>query len=420
MITATLLPALRIPFNRLSPERACHDSRVLHIDDDERRARLGVRHHLATSARVADVRTVAGDLVGVHGTDPATVYLSTAARMKTPRRAVGALERALYEDHSLVRTLCMRRTMFVVPLHLVPVVQAACTDALVAAQRKRVVGLIESGGIARDGRRWLREVEAQTVAALDELGEATAVELSKLVPKLRLQLTEGEGKKWGVSVGVSTRVLFLLSLEQRVVRGRPKGQWTSSQHRWAPMDTWFPDGIPTMPAPDARAELARRWLAAFGPATTADMQWWTGWPLGQTRTALGAVDAVEVELDDGEGWVLPDDVGRTRAPKPWVALLPALDSTTMGWKERRWYLGEHAGVLFDRNGNAGPTVWADGRVVGAWTQRPDGEVVFELVEDVGTETAAAIAQDAGALQARLGDVRVKPRFPTPLQTHLLA
>ena len=128
---------------------------------------------------------------------------------------------------------------------------------------------------------------------------------------------------------------------------------------------------------------------------------------------------MEVELDDGTGWVLPDDVGLTRTPKPWVALLPALDSTTMGWKERRWYLGEHAAALFDRNGNAGPTVWADGRVVGAWTQRPDGDVVFELVEDVGRERAAAIAQEAGALQARLGDVRVKPRFPTPLQKRLL-
>lgn len=389
------------------------------ITDDERRARLGVRHHLATAARVADVRTIAGDLVGVHGTDPATVYLSTAARMKTPRRAVAALERALYEDHTLVRTLCMRRTMFVVPLDLVPVVQAACTDALVPAQRKRVVGLIESGGIARDGRRWLRQVEAETVAALDELGEATATDLSKLVPKLRLQLTEGEGKKWGVSVGVSTRVLFLLSLEQKVVRGRPKGQWTSSQHRWLPMDTWFPDGIPSMPAAEARAELARRWLASYGPATTADVQWWTGWPLGQTRTALAAIEAVEVELDGGgAGWVLPDDVGRARTPKPWVALLPALDSTTMGWKERSWYLGPHGAVLFDRNGNAGPTIWADGRIVGGWAQRAGGDVVYELLEDVGREATASIAQEADALATRLGDVRVKPRFPTPLVKHL--
>ncbi len=90
----------------------------------------------------------------------------------------------------------------------------------------------------------------------------------------------------------------------------------------------------------------------------------------------------------------------------------------MAWKERDWYLGDHGAVLFDRNGNAGPTVWVDGRVVGGWTQRADGEVVFELLEDVGRETTAAITQEADALASRLGDVRVKPRFPTPLHRHL--
>jgi Winged helix DNA-binding domain len=367
---------------------------------------------------VTDVRTIAGDLVGVHGTDPATVYLSTAARMKTPGRAVASLGRALYEDHTLVRTLCMRRTMFVVPLDLVPVVQAACTDALVPGQRKRVVELIESNGVARDGRRWLKQVEAETVAALDQLGEATATELSKVVPKLRLQLVAGEGTKWSASIGVSTRVLFLLSLEQRAVRGRPKGLWTSSQHRWAPMDTWFPEGIPSMPAAEGRAELVRRWLRTYGPATTDDVKWWTGWPLGQTRTALAAVDAVEVELESGSGWVLPDDLAKTRATKPWVAFLPALDSATMGWKERSWYLGDHGPTLYDRNGNAGPTVWADGRVVGGWAQRADGKVVYEVLEDVGRASTAAITRAANDLEAWLGAVRVKPRFPTPLQKQL--
>jgi hypothetical protein len=390
------------------------------MSNDERRARLAVRHHLAPAARVTDVRAIAGDLVGVHGTDPATVYLSTAARLKTPGRAVASLERALYEDHTLVRTLCMRRTMFVVPLDLVPVVQAACTDALVPAQRKRVVEMIEAAGVTTDGGRWLKHVENETVAALDELGSATATDLSKVVPQLRVQLSAGEGTKWAQSVGVSTRVLFLLSLEQRAVRGRPKGSWTSSQHQWAPMDQWFPDGIPSMPAPEARAELVRRWLWTYGPATTDDVKWWTGWPLGQTKTALAAVDAVEVETDEGPSWVLPDDLGPTRKPKQWIALLPALDSTTMGWKQRDWYLGAHAARLFDRNGNAGPTVWVDGRIVGGWVQRADGEVVFELLEDVGRAANTSIGQAAAELQTRLGTVRVKPRFPTPLQKQLMA
>jgi hypothetical protein len=228
----------------------------------------------------------------------------------------------------------------------------------------------------------------------------------------------GENTKWAGTVGVSTRLLFLLSTEQRVVRARPKGSWTSSQHRWASMRTWFPDGIPRLTPAEARAELARRWLATFGPATTVDVKWWTGWPLGQTRTALADVGAVDVELEAGSGWVLPGDESRVRAPKPWVALLPALDPTTMGWKERDWYLGEHGPALFDRNGNAGPTVWVDGRIVGGWTQRASGEIAYGLLEDVGADSTTANAGAADDLERWLGPVRVKPRFPTPLHKQL--
>jgi hypothetical protein len=377
-----------------------------------------VRHHLAPKARVADVVELAGDLVGLHGSDPATVYLSAAARLRKPAGAVAALERALYDDRALVRTLCMRRTMFVVPLDVVPVVQAACTDPLVPAERKRLERMLEENGVSSDGARWLRRVEAKTLTELNARGEATGSELSKAVPELREQLSFGEGKTWAGTVGVSTRVLFLLSTEQRVARGRPKGSWTSSQYRWSPMEAWLPGGMPSIAADAARTELVRRWLAAFGPATTADVKWWTGWTVAQVKGALTAVRAVEVELEEGTGWVLPGDDGPVRAPEPWVSLLPSLDPTTMGWRQRGWYLGDHGKALFDTNGNAGPTVWVDGRVVGAWTQRRSGEVVHQLLEDVGRDALAAVERAAAELEAWFDDVRVTPRFPTPLQKQL--
>jgi hypothetical protein len=386
----------------------------------ERRARLAVRHHLAPSARTDDVTGLARDLVGLHASDPATVFLSTRARMKTPDASVAALERALYEDRTLVRTLCMRRTMFVVPLDLVPVVQAACTDPLVPGERRRLLQLLEQNRVARDSARWLRDIEDQTLAALEARGEATGAELSKAVPGLNRQFSYGEGKKWAGTMGLSTRVLFLLSAEQRVVRGRPKGSWTSSQYRWSPMRAWLPGGVRSMPPADARAELVRRWLAAFGPATTDDVKWWTGWTVAHTRGALAAVGAVDVALDHGTGWVLPGDEAPVRSPRPWVALLPALDSTTMGWQQRDWYLAEHGKVLFDRNGNAGPTLWADGRIVGGWVQRRDGEVVYRILDDIGREAAAAIEAAAAQLRDWLGTTRVTPRFPTPLQRELSA
>jgi hypothetical protein len=288
----------------------------------------------------------------------------------------------------------------------------------VPGQRKRLVQAIEANGIARDGRRFLRKLEAETLAEIEARGEATGNELSKAVPGLRAKLSFGEGKTWAGTAGLTTRVLFLLSLEQRVVRGRPKGSWTSSQYAWSPMDAWLPDAVPSMDAEQARAQLVRRWLTTFAPATTNDVKWWTGWTVAQTTRALADVGAVEVALEDGAGWVLPGDVGAPRTITPWVALLPALDPTTMGWQRRDWYLGDHGPALFDRNGNAGPTVWVDGRIVGGWMQRRSGEVVYELLEDVGRARTTEVAHAAAELESRLGDVRVSPRFPTPLQKEL--
>lgn len=93
----------------------------------------------------------------------------------------------------------------------------------------------------------------------------------------------------------------------------------------------------------------------------------------------------------------------------------------MGWKQRDWYVeDDRGGELFDRNGNAGPTVWADGRVVGAWTQRPDGEIVTAFTSEIGTEVGEVVATEAGRLAAWLGDVRVHWRYPTPITKRLAA
>src|SRR5687768_9856243 len=95
------------------------------IGIDERRARLGVRHRLASAAKADTAEDVARGLVALHGTDPASVFLSAATRMRQP--SVKAIEHTLYEDRSLIRMLGMRRTVFTLPVELAAVVQAACT-----------------------------------------------------------------------------------------------------------------------------------------------------------------------------------------------------------------------------------------------------------------------------------------------------
>jgi winged helix DNA-binding protein len=389
------------------------------VGTEERRARLGRRHLLTPSGRAEDPVTVATAMVALHATDPATVHLSAAARLRSP--SVAAVEQSLYDDRTLLRILGMRRTMFVVPDDLAPAVQAACTVDIALRERKHLARHLAESGIAPDpvaAEAWLKDVEDATASALTARGSATAAELGEDVPRLRSRLDLARGKAYEAQPFVTNRVLGQLAMQARIVRGRPRGSWLSSQYHWAPVELWVPGGLADVPPDEARAELARRWLAAFGPGTLADLRWWAGWTAGQARSALTAVGAVEVALDEGTGYVLPDDDSPVSAPEPWVALLPALDPTPMGWKERSWFLGGHTAALFDATGNIGPTVWSDGRIIGGWGQRKDGEIVFRLLEKVATAVRRQVEAEASRLTGWLDGVRVTPRFGTPLQREL--
>ncbi|MFB8280563.1 winged helix DNA-binding domain-containing protein [Nocardia colli] len=389
------------------------------IDVAERRARLAVRHRLAAANRSDQVAEIVRSMVVLHATDPATVFLSVGSRSNT--LAPPDVEQALYDDRTLLRMLAMRRTMFIAPLDLVPVLQASCADALAHKQRRAYRKFIEqSGAVEGDVASWLDDVEAETHDALLARGAATGAQLSKDVPRLRTQVDPAPGKSYSRPTNITTWVLVTLGCEGRIVRGRPNGSWASSQYTWEPIESWLPQGVPSMSAEQARAELLRQWLHAFGPAPITDLKWWTGWGLGEVRKALTDLDVVEVDLDGATGLLLADDVEPVAAPEPWAALLPCLDPTPMGWQSRDWYLGPHAPALFDTNGNIGPTIWCNGRIVGGWAQRGDGEIVYRLLEDVGADAVALIEAEAARTADWFGDVRAIPRFRTPLQRELTA
>ena len=369
----------------------------------ERRARLGLRHRLA--AHACSPLEVAQSLIALHATDPATVFLSVLARQ--PDASVKAIENALYEDRTLLRLHGMRRTLFVAPVELAPAILHSCVHTFVTQSRKTYVQALTAAGVGDDA--WLSEVETAALAALAKRGSATASQISADEPRMLTKITIARGKSYETTTTITAWILFLLAAEGRIARGRPSGSWTSSQWTWSPMDKWLPGGMPELPAAQARADLARAWLGAFGPATVADLKWWTGWTAGHAKQALTAIGAVEVDLDSVTGLILPEDLDPVGEQPPWVALLPALDPTPMGWSQRQWYLGEHAGALFDNTGNAGPTVWCDGRVVGGWAQRPSGEVAYELLEDVGAEATSALDDAAEALSGWLGSARLAPR-----------
>ncbi|WP_152361113.1 winged helix DNA-binding domain-containing protein [Microlunatus speluncae] len=391
---------------------------MLTIDTAQRRHRLQRRHGLipGPSATVAEA---AAAIVVVHATDPATVYLSLLARC--PDAKLDDISTALYEDRSLVKLIAMRRTMFVVPTGFAPVVHSAAGRAIAQRLRKQLVQHLGTHrtepAVEGDLEAWLTDVEAGTERAVDARGEALASQLSQDEPRLRTTLIPNGDKSYDVPMKLTSRVLTLMGADGRVVRGRPAGTWLSRQHRWASVRSLWPGGMPELAEAEAQEELVRRWLGAFGPATVADLKWWTGWTLGLTRTVLARLDVTEVDLDGEAGVVLAEDTEPEAPVAPTAALLPALDATPMGWQQREWYLGPHKPALFDRNGNIGPTVWWDGRIVGGWAIRA-GEVVWRLLEDVGAEATEAIGVAAASVQDRLGGATVIPSFRTPLEREL--
>lgn len=381
----------------------------------DRRRRLGRRHRLAPSARAATTSGAADAVVALHATDAATVYLSARARL-AEGHGPSAVERALYEDVSVVRMLSMRNTLFAMSAELAPHVDASTARAIAVKERRTFLKHLAEDGQGLDAD-WLAGAEAAALDTLDSLGPSTGAQLSAAVPALRQKITIGRGKKYEAETGVATRVIRLLAADGRIRRDRPRGSWTSSQFRWVHTQPW-----PAVPAAEARAEIARRWLRAYGPATEADLKWWTGWTLTDVRRALAAVGPEQVRLDGGgTALVCPGDAAPEPAPEPWAALLPALDPSGMGWADRSFHLDPaHRPALFDYAGNIGPTVWWNGEIVGGWAQRPDGEIVWRLLGSPGRDAEEAIGAEAARLAAWVGDARVTPRFRTPLERELVS
>ena len=229
----------------------------------------------------------------------------------------------------------MRRTMFVVPVEDAPILHAAASLAVARRERRRNEELVALLGVD-DVARWMREAEAATLAALERRGEATAQELAKDVPALR--------RKVRVNVGQAVRGGHR-HVEPRAPAPRRRGQ---GRARPAARDV---DQQPVPLGADGSAGSAARcpsWRSRR-PRPSSSAAGWRDSARARRRTSAGGPagrcarsaprwrrSAPSRSTWTGRsGFVLPDDLEATPAPEPWVALLPSLDPTTMGWQVAR-------------------------------------------------------------------------------------
>jgi hypothetical protein len=163
---------------------------------------------------------------------------------------------------------------------------------------------------------------------------------------------------------------------------------------------------------EAVAELAHRYLQAYGPATPEDMAAWSGLPLNWIRLAWQEVtdQLMEVEIGNRLAWLLKTSatwLDQLPASAPVVRLLPRYDTYLLGYQKRDLLVPP----LYARRINAGggivhPTLLVDGLVVGTWKskqQKSRLDVTIEPFEQLVPEVLPALEAEISDLARFLGE-----------------
>jgi len=322
-------------------------------------------------------------VAGIQAQDPRAGRLGFRAR--SARLRAQDVDRARTEERSIVRAWAMRSTM-----HMLATEDAGWMLPLFDA------------GLVADSRRRLSQLGLDAKAqdrALDAIREALENEgflgRSELVDRL---------DRLGIEIDAPRRVhLFRLATGEGIaILGPDRGSETllALAREWA-------GERPPHDRGTAVAELTRRYLRAFGPATEGDFAGWSGLPLRDVRAGLSRVagELIEVRVGKARAWMLR---GATRRPRGRIVrLLPAWDNYLMGHRDRDFIAGpERWPTVMPGGGLIRPTIVVDGVAAGTWSMRRKGgsvEVELDPFDELDDETTAA-------MKAEIADVE---RFEAP-------
>ena len=352
------------------------------------------RHHLDRRAPAGSMLAVASRLCGLHAQVMSSAELTVWARVNKLER--GAVQRALWEDRTLVKTWAMRGTLHLLPADELPLWHAALRTSrhyLRPAAWKNYFGITmeeldrvtEAIGEALDGRVLTREELVREVARLT----GSAAIASKVAES-----------SWGTILkpaAFTGRLCFGPSVGQRVRFTRP--------------DTWLCGARTAIDSKDAPTAVTRRFLEAYGPATDRDLaRWWNGGRVAarQWIASLGE-EVTRVEVEGLEAWMLAADARKARqlAPVRSVRLLPGFDQYVVA---ASCYV-EHLlpGVLrnrvFRQQGWISPVLLVNGLMHGVWRHEIKGsrvEVVIEPFVKAPVWVRRAAEEEAERLAAYFG------------------
>jgi hypothetical protein len=325
------------------------------------------KQHLLDTSRSESVLEVIDDIIALHATSAATPYLSLFARMKQFQR--GLLDRQLYVNRTLIRLSTMRGTLFIMTTKVAPIVfQATRVPEAQSMQLLDVWSIPHSEfqrvadsvyGVLKDGAQPLRIIK-----------EAITPGLVRTVER---QIGKTVSRMTNVNI-----VLSVLMQQGKVFSEKYSDPILTRQaNRYALLRTVYPQlNLEALNPEEALAQLVKRYLGTFGPATEEDIAWWTG--LGKTKiqTALTALEPellpIQIKNYSDEYLMLKSDytaMKKFKGPRSLpVHLLPYEDPYLKGHQLRnRLVDGDHEKQVFI-GGEAQPTVLVNGKIVGMWNR----------------------------------------------------
>jgi hypothetical protein len=349
------------------------------------------------SAAAPDVARIVREVAGLQAQDAAAGARSVWAR--GTGLVVADVEQARVGARTVVRAWAMRGT-----LHLVA-----------AADLRRLLALFGPGLLRGDRRR-------RTQLGLDDAVCARAMRLMRDAitgegPRTRADLAGRLAADGIPTAGQAiVHLLYYAALSGLICQGPDR----EGEPAYVLLDEWVaPEPAPARP--EALADLARRYLAAYGPAGPDDLAAWSGLPKPDVRLAWQGIadDVLAVEAAGQPAWLLKTRAGwLDEAPPahPIVRLLPGFDTYLLGYRDRSLSVApEYARQIHPGGGILHPTLLVDGWAQGVWRSgrnRDRLEVVVAPFADLPAEARAgleAAVADLGRFLGLPADLRMAGR-----------
>lgn len=340
---------------------------------------------------ITSVARVVKELCGIQAQDANAATL--AVRVRSAGLVVADVERVRVQERSIIRTWGQRGT-----LHL-----------LATEDFGWLLSLLGPVFVVGDQRR-RAELGLDEDTCIKGLAALRAI-LADQGPLTRAELVEQLAARTGIRLEgqAAPHLLFRAALEGMICLGPDRG----TKPTYVLIDDWIEGGTrtPSFSRDQACAELARRYLAAYGPAEPDDFAAWSGLPVSEVRAAWKNItnNLTEVEVADRPTWMLKEHLAwldEFPAQAPIVRLLPGFDTYLLGYRSRNMVVASsYAKRINAGGGMVHPTLIVDGRALGTWKlkrQKIHLDVVLEPFEELAAEIQPGLEAEVRDIARFLG------------------